>query len=77
MDREGTRMMCLRYGNSLHLDLRDSKTNKKKSDRRVAKEESVGWRHWLNGHECEETLGDSEGQGSLACCGPRVDKSQA
>ena len=28
-----------------------------------------GWmHHWLNGHEFEQTLGDSEGQGSLACC---------
>ena len=25
---------------------------------------------WLNGHEFEQTLGDSEGQGSLACCSP-------
>ena len=24
----------------------------------------------LNGHEFEQTLGDSEGQGSLACCSP-------
>ena len=30
----------------------------------------VGWHHWLNGHECEQTLGDSEGQGSLVCCSP-------
>ena len=28
----------------------------------------VGWRHGLNGHEFEQTLGVSEGQGSLACC---------
>ena len=28
----------------------------------------VGWHHRLNGHEFEETLGDGEGQGSLACC---------
>ena len=28
----------------------------------------VGWHHRLNGHEFEQTLGDSEGQGSLACC---------
>ena len=28
----------------------------------------VGWHHWLNGHEFEQTLGDSEGQGRLACC---------
>ena len=27
----------------------------------------VGWRHQLNGHEFEQTQGDSEGQGSLAC----------
>ena len=26
----------------------------------------VGWHHQLNGHEFEETPGDSEGQGSLA-----------
>ena len=28
----------------------------------------VGWHHRLNGHEVEQTLGDSEGQGSLARC---------
>ena len=26
------------------------------------------WHHRLNGHEFEQTLGGSEGQGSLACC---------
>ena len=26
--------------------------------------------HRLNGHECEQALGDPEGQGSLACCSP-------
>ena len=30
--------------------------------------EMVGWHHRLNGHEFEQTLGDSEGQGSLVCC---------
>ena len=30
----------------------------------------IGWHHWLNGHEFEQTLGDSEGQGSLACSSP-------
>ena len=24
----------------------------------------------LNGHEFEQTLGDGEGEGSLACCSP-------
>ena len=30
----------------------------------------VGWDHGLNGHEFEQTLGDSEGQRSLMCCSP-------
>ena len=30
----------------------------------------VIWYHWLNGHEFEQTLGDTEGQESLACCSP-------
>ena len=30
----------------------------------------VGWHHQLNGHEFEQTLGDSEGRGSLMCCSP-------
>ena len=30
----------------------------------------VRWHHRLNGHEFEETPGDGEGQGSLACCSP-------
>ena len=33
-------------------------------------DEMVGWHHWLNGHEFEQTPGDSEGQGSLVCCSP-------
>ena len=28
----------------------------------------VGWHHQLDGHEFEQALGDSEGQGNLACC---------
>ena len=30
----------------------------------------VGWHHRLNGHGFDQTLGDSEGQGGLACCSP-------
>ena len=33
-------------------------------------DEMVGWRHRLDGDEFEQVPGDSEGQGSLACCGP-------
>ena len=32
--------------------------------------EMAGGHHWLNGHEFEETSGDSEGQGSLLVCSP-------
>ena len=34
----------------------------------MAKDEMVAWHHQLNGHEFVQTLGDAEGQGSLACC---------
>ena len=34
----------------------------------VTENEIVGWQHWLNGHEFEQTLGDGEEQGRLACC---------
>ena len=34
----------------------------------------VVWHHRLDGHEFEQTLGDSEGQGSLMCCSPWVTK---
>ena len=33
-------------------------------------DEMVGCHHQLNGHEFEQSPGDSEGQGSLACCSP-------
>ena len=38
---------------------------------RKAEAEMVGWHHRLNGNEFEQTLGDGEGQGSLACYSPR------
>ena len=31
------------------------------------KDEMVGWHHWFNGHEFEQTPGDSEGQRNLVC----------
>ena len=36
----------------------------------TAEDKMVGWHHWLNEHELEQTQGDGEGQGSLACCSP-------
>ena len=37
----------------------------------MTEDEMVGWHHRLDGHEFEQTLGDSEGQGDLVCCSPR------
>ena len=36
----------------------------------LTEDEVVGWHHWLNGLKFEQTLGDNEGQGNLACCSP-------
>ena len=30
----------------------------------------VGWYHLLNGHQFEQTPGDTEEQGNLVCCSP-------
>ena len=44
---------------------------RKTEDEGVATEdEMIGWHHRLNGHEFEQTPGDGEGQGSLACYSP-------
>ena len=42
----------------------------RQEEKEATEDEMVGRHHWLNGHEFEQTLGDSEGQGSLACCSP-------
>ena len=36
----------------------------------MTEKEMVGRHHRLTGHEFEQTLGDGEGQGTLACCSP-------
>ena len=36
----------------------------------MTEDEMLGGQHRLNGHEFKQTPGDSEGQGSLVCCGP-------
>ena len=33
----------------------------------MREDEMFGWHHQLNGHEFEQTPGDSKGQGSLGC----------
>ena len=34
----------------------------------MTENERVGWHHWLDRHEFEQTPGVGEGQGSLVCC---------
>ena len=49
----------------------DAGKNWRQSDKRVAKDEMVRQLNGqLSGHEFEQTPGDGEGQGSLACCSP-------
>ena len=36
----------------------------------VREDKMVGWPHRLKGRAFEQSLGDGEGQGSLACCSP-------
>ena len=36
----------------------------------MTEDEMVGWHHQLNRREFEQTPGDGEGWGSLACCSP-------
>ena len=36
----------------------------------MTENELVGWHHQLDGHEFEQTPGDTKGQGSLVCCSP-------
>ena len=42
----------------------------------MTENETVGWHQQLNGHEFEQALGDGEGRGSLAHCGPWGRKEQ-
>jgi len=42
----------------------------RQKEKRATEDERVGWHHQCNGHELGQTLGDGDGQGSLACCSP-------
>ena len=49
---------------------RDAGKDWRQEEKRATEDEMVGWHHQLNGHEFEQTPGDSEGQGTLACFSP-------
>ena len=41
-----------------------------RQEKRMTKDEMVGWHHWLKVHKFEQALGVADGQGSLACYHP-------
>ena len=43
----------------------------RQEEKGATEDKMVGWHHRINGQEFEQTLGDGEGQGSLAGCSPR------
>ena len=45
----------------------DARKYWRQEDNQMTKDVVVGWSHWFNGHEFEQTLGVGDGQGSLAC----------
>ena len=52
------------------VGLPDDVKDRRQEEKGTAENEMVGWHHRLKGHEFEQALGDSEGQGSLVCCSP-------
>ena len=58
----------MQRANSLEKTLPDAGKDWGQGEKGVTEDEMVGWHHWHNGHEFEQTQGDSEGQGSLTCC---------
>ena len=59
----------MQKANSLEKTLMLGKIGSK-TEKGAAEDEMVRYHHQLNGHEFEQTLGHSGGQGSLACCSP-------
>ena len=45
----------------------DAGKHSRQEEKGATENEMVGWHHQLNGHEFEQTPGDSEGQGNLPC----------
>jgi len=50
----------------------DSGKDWRQEEKGTAEDEVVGWHRGHDGHELEQTLGDSRQQRSLACCSPRA-----
>ena len=69
-------MDCTPLGSSVHgifqaKLLEQAVISSSRKEKKAATEgEMIVWQHRLKGRELEQTMGDSEGQGSLACCSP-------
>ena len=48
----------------------DAGKDGRQEEKGTTEDETVGWHHWLNGHEFEQSPGVGDGQGGLVCCGP-------
>ena len=48
----------------------DAGKNWRQEEKGTTEDKMVGWHHWLDGHEFEQTLEDGKGQGSLVCFSP-------
>ena len=48
----------------------DAGENWGQEEKGATEDETVGWHHRYNEHEFEQTVKDSEGQGSLVCYSP-------
>ena len=46
----------------------------RQEEKGATEDEVAGWHHRLDGHEFEQILGESGGQGGLACCSPQGHK---
>ena len=54
----------------------DTGKDGRQEEKGTTEDEMIGWHHRLSGHQFEQTLWDSEGQGSLVFCGSWAHKSQ-
>ena len=69
-------MLKLKFQNFGHLMGRTDSLEKNpdvgkdwgQEEKGMTEDKMVEWHHRLNGHEFEQTPGDSEGQGGLVCC---------
>ena len=54
----------------MNLLYTDARKDIGQEEKGATEDDMVGWQHQLNRHEFEQTPGDGERQGNLACCNP-------